>query len=120
MNYHYFHLKDTAGQELDFHFHDFDKLVILISGRVDYRVESSVYELKPWDVLLVKHISRAQVPFIIGKYKDGRYKELPHLVRHYRTKSVKITCDKPTPINLDGELRTGREAVMEVAVVYSA
>ena len=38
-SYHYFHLKDTAGQELDFHFHEFDKLVILISGRVDYRVE---------------------------------------------------------------------------------
>ena len=62
-SYHYFHLKDTAGQELDFHFHDFDKLVILLSGRVDYRVESSVYELKPWDVLLVKHhtIHKAEI-----------------------------------------------------------
>ena len=28
-NYHYFHLRDTAGQERDFHFHDFDKLVLL-------------------------------------------------------------------------------------------
>ena len=26
-NYHYFHLRDTAGQERDFHLHDFDKLV---------------------------------------------------------------------------------------------
>ena len=54
-NYRYFHLKDTAGQERDFHFHDFDKLVILLSGRVDYLVESVSYELKPWDILLVKH-----------------------------------------------------------------
>ena len=54
-SYHYFHLKDTAGQELDFHFHEFDKLVLLLSGRVDYTVESGVYALKPWDVLLVKH-----------------------------------------------------------------
>ena len=23
-NYHYFHLKDSAGQERDFHFHEFD------------------------------------------------------------------------------------------------
>lgn len=62
-SYHYFHLKDTAGQELDFHFHDFDKLVMLISGRVDYQVENTVYELKPWDVLLVKHhtIHRAEI-----------------------------------------------------------
>ena len=54
-NYRYFHLKDTAGQERDYHFHDFDKLVILLSGHVDYLVESENYELKPWDILLVKH-----------------------------------------------------------------
>ena len=62
-SYHYFHLRDTAGQELDFHFHDFDKLVILISGAVDYCVESSNYQLRPWDVLLVKHhtIHKAEI-----------------------------------------------------------
>ena len=37
-NYHYFHLRDTAGQELDFHFHEFDKVVLLLAGRVDYIV----------------------------------------------------------------------------------
>lgn len=54
-NYHYFHLRDTAGQERDFHFHDFDKIVLLISGGVDYAVEDKVYRLRPWDVLLVRH-----------------------------------------------------------------
>ena len=54
-SYHYFHLRDTAGQERDFHFHEFDKLVLLLAGRVDYTVESSTYALRPWDVLLVKH-----------------------------------------------------------------
>ena len=67
------------------------------------------------DVLLVKKISRLQVPAIIGKYKAGRYKELPKLVRHFQTKSVKITCDKPTAINLDGELRTAQVVEMSVA-----
>ena len=67
------------------------------------------------DVLLVKGVSRVQVAGVIGKYKSGRYKELPHLVRHYRTKSVKILCDKPTPINLDGELRMAQEITMSVA-----
>ena len=67
------------------------------------------------DVLLVKKVSLLQVPAVIGKYKAGRYKELPHLVRHLKTKSIKIICDKPTPINLDGELRTAREGTMEVA-----
>ena len=57
------------------------------------------------DVLLVKKVSRLQVPMVIGKYKDGRYKELPQLVRHLRTKALKIRCDQASPINLDGELR---------------
>ena len=57
------------------------------------------------DVLLVKKVSRLQVPMVIGKYKDGRYQELPQLVRHLRTKELKIRCDKASPINLDGELR---------------
>ena len=61
------------------------------------------------DVLLVDKVNLLQVPFIIGKYKNGRYKELKKLVRYMRTTQLKITCDKPTPINLDGELRTATE-----------
>ena len=54
-NFRMFHLRDTAGQELDFHFHEFDKIVVLISGRVDYTVEGTTYKLEPWDILLVRH-----------------------------------------------------------------
>ena len=67
------------------------------------------------DVLLVKKVSRAQVPVLIGKYKDGRYKELGHVATYYKTDKVVIHCDKPTPINVDGELRTAKDVVMEVA-----
>ena len=67
------------------------------------------------DVLLVKKVSRLQVPGVVGKYKNGRYAELPHLVRHIRTDSLKIVCDKPTPINLDGELRTAQEVNISIA-----
>ena len=54
-NYRYFHLRDNAGQERDFHFHEFDKIVLLLSGRVNYLVEDQSYLLRPWQVLLVKH-----------------------------------------------------------------
>ena len=54
-NYHYFHLQDSAGQEKSFHFHEFDKIVLLLSGRVDYIVEDITYPLSPWSVLLVRH-----------------------------------------------------------------
>ena len=67
------------------------------------------------DVLLVKEVSRTQVPGLIGIYKNGRYKELPQLVRHFRTKQLKIRCDKANPINLDGELRTAQVVDFEVA-----
>ena len=67
------------------------------------------------DVLLVKKVTRAQVPLVIGKYKDGRYKELPHLVRHLRVKELKVRCDKATPINLDGEVRMAQVADFKVA-----
>ena len=67
------------------------------------------------DVLLVKKVSRAQVPLIIGKYKNGRYKELSEFARYIKTDRVKILCDKPTPINMDGELRTAQVVEMKVA-----
>ena len=67
------------------------------------------------EVLVVEKVSRLQVAQVIGKYKAGKYKELPHLVRHYRTDRLKIVCDQPTPINLDGELRTYREVEFSIA-----
>ena len=67
------------------------------------------------DVLVVKQVSRLQVASVIGKYKNGQYAQLPHLVQHYKTKQVKILCDKDTPINLDGELRIAKEATFCVA-----
>ena len=79
-NYRYFHLRDTAGQERDFHFHDFDKIVLLLEGRVDYLVEEQSYALRPWDLLLVKHhaIHKAlidrSVPYErVIVYLDGQF-----------------------------------------------
>ena len=67
------------------------------------------------DVLLVKKVTRMQVPLVIGKYKDGRYKELPDLVRHLRAKELKIRCDKAIPVNLDGEVRMAQVVDFKVA-----
>lgn len=67
------------------------------------------------DVLLVKHVSRLQVPTVIGKYKNGRYKELPKLIRHFKTDRLEILCDKPTVINLDGELRRAETVNIRIA-----
>ena len=67
------------------------------------------------DVLVVEKVSRLQVPGVVGKYKNGRYKELPKLVRHFKTDCVRIICDKITPMNLDGELLEAKYAEFCVA-----
>ncbi len=50
-----FHLKDSRAQELDYHYHEFDKLILFLGGRVTYVIEGVTYFLKPWDILLVQH-----------------------------------------------------------------
>ena len=67
------------------------------------------------DVLLVKKVSRLQVAGVVGKYKAGRYKELGHIAKYYRTDRVVIHCDKETPVNLDGELRTAKTVEMKIS-----
>lgn len=67
------------------------------------------------DVLVVDKVTRRQVPGLIGKYKAGRYKELPHLITHYRTNALTIHSPTPTAVNLDGELRMETEIHMSVA-----
>ena len=50
-----FHLKDTRAQKLDYHYHEFDKLILVLGGKVTYVVEGVTYFLQPWDILLVQH-----------------------------------------------------------------
>ena len=50
-----FHLKDVRAQKLDYHYHEFDKLLLMLGGKVTYVVEGVTYFLRPWDILLVQH-----------------------------------------------------------------
>lgn len=49
----FFKLKDQKKNEFEFHYHDFNKIIIFISGDVTYIIEGKSYKLKPWDILLV-------------------------------------------------------------------
>lgn len=48
-----FHIKDQTKKEFAYHYHDFHKVVIFISGKVVYHIEGKAYQLRPWDILLV-------------------------------------------------------------------
>lgn len=50
-----FHLTDRETHEVEYHYHDFDKITIFIKGTVTYMIEGKSYELNPYDIVLVKH-----------------------------------------------------------------
>jgi AraC-like DNA-binding protein len=52
-DFRFFHLRDKRDLEFEFHYHDFNKIIIFLSGAVTYRIEGKVYRLKPWDILFV-------------------------------------------------------------------
>lgn len=54
-NFKLFHLKDKKNIDFEFHYHDFNKIIIFISGNVTYLIEGKAYYLKPWDILLVNN-----------------------------------------------------------------
>ena len=66
------------------------------------------------DVLLVKKVSRLQVPGVVGKYKNGQYAQLPHIVRHLQTKELTIICDKESPVSIDGEVLLTKEVTIAI------
>ncbi|MBK1813354.1 helix-turn-helix domain-containing protein [Clostridium sp. YIM B02505] len=49
----FFNLKDQKKNDFEVHYHDFDKIIIFISGDVTYIIEGKSYKLRPWDLLLV-------------------------------------------------------------------
>ncbi len=54
-NYRLFHIADVRSSVHRFHFHDFDKIVIPLSGNVTYIMEGKTYLLRKDDILLVPH-----------------------------------------------------------------
>ena len=52
-----FRLKDSRAQQLDYHYHEFDKIILFLGGKVTYVIEGVTYFLKPWDILLVPRSS---------------------------------------------------------------
>lgn len=48
-----FYLKDKRNLQLETHYHDFNKIILFLSGNVTYWIEGKAYKLKPGDILLV-------------------------------------------------------------------
>lgn len=48
-----FHIIDREQREFAFHYHDFNKIMILLKGNINYTIEGKNYLLKPYDIVLV-------------------------------------------------------------------
>jgi diacylglycerol kinase family enzyme len=66
------------------------------------------------DVLLVEPVSRLQVATVIGKYAQGNYAQRPDLIRHHQCRSIRMTMEPNTTINIDGELILADHADIEL------
>lgn len=49
----FFNLEDTQEMQIESHYHDFNKVVVFVAGKVTYCIEGKAYKLKPWDILLI-------------------------------------------------------------------
>ena len=47
-----FHINDQTKKDFSYHYHDFHKIIVFISGKVTYHIEGKAYHLKPRDILL--------------------------------------------------------------------
>jgi AraC-like DNA-binding protein len=48
-----FHILDSKRKDFAYHYHDFNKIIIFISGNINYSIEGKNYSLKPYDIVLV-------------------------------------------------------------------
>lgn len=62
-NFRLFHLDTSIQEDMDFHYHEFHKLVFFRSGAGRYLVEGRSYVLRPNDIILVQRgaIHKAQI-----------------------------------------------------------
>ena len=62
-----FHIKDQTKRDFSYHYHDFHKVIIFLSGKAAYHIEGKSYYLKSWDILLVNRhaIHKPEIDFSV-------------------------------------------------------
>ena len=87
----FFHLKDNTRKDFSFHYHDFNKILIFLRGDVTYTIEGKSYELKPFDLVLVR-AGEIHRPVI---HSESTYERIilylsPEFISQYRADSYDL------------------------------
>lgn len=87
-----FHLKDSKRRDFNYHYHDFHKILILLSGDVTYCIEGHTYRLRPKDIVLI-NAGEVHKPVI---HSDTPYERMilyisPDFLNEYRKDGNDLT-----------------------------
>ena len=66
------------------------------------------------EIFVVKEVSLAMLPFLIGKYAKGRADELKSYVTHLKGRSLSISFEEENIINIDGEAIFAKDVQMQL------
>ena len=125
----YSHIKDQKNTDYELHYHDFNKIIIFISGNVTYLIEGKANKLKPWDILFVssneihKPIIDPNKPYErIGIWVNSRFLEKYSTEDSNLFTCFEITCKQK--FNLlrmsSSMLKKLKEKLAEIEEVYKS
>ena len=66
------------------------------------------------EILLVRKVSRAGVVGVVNRYAQGKYKEVPKLITHFRGDSLTVRGEREFVINVDGEILRRKEVTFRL------
>lgn len=70
-----FYLEDLVSKEIEYHYHDFDKILVFFQGNIEYTIEGKAYTLIPNDIVLVPQGDSHKVePWLDFKQDEERCK----------------------------------------------
>jgi AraC-like DNA-binding protein len=86
-----FHNIDDKKKEFDFHYHDFNKIMIFLRGNINYSIEGRNYLLKPYDIVLVNAGEIHKPSFL----EESTYERViiyvsPEFIRSYKEKDYDL------------------------------
>lgn len=104
-----FHLSDSNLGEIPFHYHDFHKILIHLSGNCSYSIEGRSYELMPNDIVLV-NAGEVHRPVLHNLSDIGRQDSPDNIAAGIYVNQTKL--DVPS------ENTTKRTSVYERIIIY--
>lgn len=93
-NFKIFHLTDTTHKEFSYHYHDFNKILILLRGDVTYTIEGRTYDLQPNDIVFVNagEVHKPTIQSVIPYERIVVYVSPDYLNAHQKNKADLNTC----------------------------